>query len=140
MKKILLTLLAISAYTNIAFGQVTVSLNDLVGTKWQFADEHGKHESDYYEFTKETLIWHRSDGSTSSYPYYLSSMIPTKFELAKVGVNKQGCYYTKYNQKMDYFYCYSIKSFSKSTGRMVCKVMNKDIIGLTDTFTFILMK
>ncbi len=42
---------------------------------------------------------------------------------------------------MNNFDCYAIKSFNKSNGKMVHKrVYPTDVIGLTDTFTYILMK
>ena len=140
MKKILVTLFAMITYANIVFGQVTITLNDLVGTKWQLLEDYESNSKEYYEFTKNAVIWHRSDNTTSSNPYYLTTAIPTSFDYSKIGVQTRGCYYVEYNPKMNYFYCDAIMSFNKSTGRMVCKTMNKDIIGLTDTFTFILMK
>ena len=42
---------------------------------------------------------------------------------------------------MNNFDCYAIRSFNKSTGKMVIKrVCPTDVIGLTDTFTFIMIK
>jgi hypothetical protein len=59
----------------------------------------------------------------------------------KVGKQTKGCYYIEYNPKMNNFDCYAIKSFNKSNGKMVHKrVYPTDVIGLTDTFTYILMK
>lgn len=141
MKKILSFFCMLIACTNMAIGQVTISPSELIGTKWQLLKDDGSRSSEYYEFTKKALIWHRSNNSTFSYPYYLSSNIPTKFDSTKIGLNSKGCYYTKYNSKMDCFYCYAITSFDKSTGKMVIKrVYPTDIIGLTDTFTFVMMK
>ena len=53
-----------------ASGQVTISTSDLTGTKWQLLDDYENHSSEYYEFTKDALIWHFCDGDTVSYPYY----------------------------------------------------------------------
>ena len=140
MKKILLTVCILFACAKMAFGQVTISTSDLIGTKWQLLEDYESHSSEYYEFTKNALIWHRSDNSTFSYPYYLSAAIPTTFDSTKVGIQTKGCYFIEYNNKMDYFYCDAIMSFNKSAGKMVCKVMNNDVIGLSETVTYILMK
>lgn len=141
MKKILSFFCMLIACTNMAFGQVTISTSDLIGTKWQLTDTDDTRSKPFYEFALKSALWHCSDGTTFSYPYYLSASIPTAFDSTKVGKRTKGCYYTKYNSKMDCFYCYAIKSFNKSTGKMVIKrVYPTDVIGLTDTFTFIMMK
>ena len=138
MKKLLSTLCAMLVYANTAVAQVTVSRSELVGTKWQLDDDYYNHSSEYYEFTKKAFIWHRDDGKTSSYPFYLSNTIPTKFDSKKVGVSTQGRYYIKYNTKMDYLYCFAITYFDKSKGIMILKRETpEDVIGLTDTFTYI---
>lgn len=138
MKKLLSTLCAVLACANTAIAQVMVSRSELVGTKWQLDDDYYNHSSEYYEFTKKAFIWHRDDGKTSSYPFYLSNTIPTKFDSKKVGVSTQGRYYIKYNTKMDYLYCYAITYFDKSKGIMILKRETpEDVIGLTDTFTYI---
>ena len=140
MKKILFTFYVLLACANMAFGQVTISTSDLIGTKWQLEDAEDRHSKPFYEFSTRKVLWHCSDGTTFSYPFYLSATIPTTFDFSKVGVQTEGCYFIKYNTKRDYFYCYAIMCFNKSAGKMVCKVMNNDVIGLTDTFTYILMK
>lgn len=140
MKKLLITLYAIIMFANIASSQVTVTLNDLIGTKWQLLNDYESHSGDYYEFTNKALIWHCSDGDTITYPFYLTNTEQKSFDSSKVGVITKGCYCSKFIDK-DIYYCYAIINFDKSSGRMVHKrVYPKDIIGLTDTFTFILMK
>jgi hypothetical protein len=37
-----------------AFGQVTISTSDLIGTKWQLLEDYESHSSEYYEFTKKS--------------------------------------------------------------------------------------
>ena len=69
-----------------AFGQVTISTSDLIGTKWQLLENYESHSSAYYEFTKDALIWHCNDGDTISYPYYITNAKPEKFLMTKVGV------------------------------------------------------
>jgi len=140
MKKVILVLCAIFACANTTIAQVTVSRSELVGTKWQVSEVYERHESSYYEFTNKAFIWHCNDGTTHSSPFYLSKTIPTRFDSTKVGVSTKGCYIIEYNDKLDYFYCYAIMSFDKSSGEMTLKLMNKDVIGLSDTVTFILKK
>ena len=141
MKKLLSTLCVIFACANTAIAQVTVSRSDLVGKKWQFIEDYESDPDDYYEFTKKAVIWHRSNGSTASYPFYLSNTIPTKFDFNKVGVSTKGCYYNKYNKKRGVFYSYAITYFDKSNGILVYKrKAPEDVIGLTDTFTLKMKK
>lgn len=141
MKKIFSILCIIIVYANTAIAQVTISISELTGTKWQLTDVFNRHSSAYYEFTRNAFIWHREDGTTSSYPYYLSATIPTKFDFTKVGVSTKGCYYIEYNDKRNIFSCYAIICFNKSTGKMIHKrKIPEDVIGLSDTVTYILKK
>ena len=140
MKKILLTICILIACANMAFGQVTISTSDLIGTKWQLLEDYESHSSEYYEFTKSALIWHCNDGDTISYPYYITNAKPEKFLMPKVGVIAKGRYFAKYIDN-GIFYCYAIIRFDKTAGKMVHKrVYPTKVIGLTDTFTYILMK
>ena len=137
MKKLLSTLCAMLVYANTAVAQVTVSRSELVGTKWQLDNAYYNHSSEYYEFTKKAFIWHCDDGTTVSYPFYLSDTLPTKFDSKKVGVSTKGCYYIKYLDE-NHFTCFAIMGFDKSKGIMIHKRETpKDVIGLTDTFTYI---
>ena len=139
MKKVLLTICAILICANAIVAQVTISRSELVGTKWQISTVYERHESAYYEFTKEKFIWHCNDGTTVPYPFYLSNTIPEKFEYTKVGVSINGCYL---NQEFDekHFCCYAILSFDKSKGIMVLYLKNQKFIGPDDPVTFILKK
>ena len=140
MKKILLTFYVLMACANMAFGQVTISTSDLIGTKWQLLENYESHSSAYYEFTKDALIWHCNDGDTISYPYYITNAKPEKFLMTKVGVIANGGYFAKHIDN-GIFYCYAIIRFDKTAGKMVHKrVYPTKVIGLTDTFTYILMK
>ena len=141
MRKILLTICILFVCANMTFGQVKISTSDLIGTKWQLEDAEDGHSKPFYEFTPQIVLWHCSDGTIFSYPFYLSATIPTTFDFSKVGVQTEGCYFIRYNTKRNCFYCYAIMSFSKPTGKMVHKrVYPTNIIGLTDTFTYTLMK
>ena len=133
MKKILLTICAILICTNTIVAQVTISRSELVGTKWQISEVYERHESAYYEFTKEKFIWHCNDGTTWPSSFYLSN------DSTKVGVSTSGCYFNKYINK-DHFTCYAILSFDKSKGEMVLELKNEKFIGPDDPVTFILMK
>ena len=139
MKKILLTICAILICANTIVAQVTISRSELVGTKWQISEVYERHESAYYEFTKEEFIWHRDDGTTWPSSFYLSNTIPEKFDSTKVGVSTSGCYFNKYINK-DHFTCYAILSFDKSKGEMVLELKNEKFIGPDDPVTFILIK
>lgn len=120
--------------------QVTITKSDQIGTKWHISEDYDSQSSDYYEFSNKAVIWHRGDGTTFYYPFYLSTTIPTKFDFTKVGVNNKGCYYIEYSPKIDYFYCYAIMTFDKSKRKMIHKLMNQDVIGLSDTVTYTLKK
>ena len=137
MKKLLSTLCAVLACANTAIAQVTVSRSDLVGTKWQLSVDYVSQSSEFYEFTKKTLIWHREDGRTGSPPfYYLSNKIPDKFDSKKVGVTTNGCYLNKYLDEK-HFTCYAITIFDKSKGKMVLELKNEKFIGPNKPITFI---
>ena len=60
MKKILLTICILIACANMAFGQVTISTSDLIGTKWQLLENYESHSSAYYELSKEYGLAHES--------------------------------------------------------------------------------
>ena len=134
MKRILPTLCVMFACATTAVAQVTVSRSELVGTKWKIVSDEYDPSSDYYEFTKKTIIWHCDDGTMSTCPFYLSNTIPTKFESNKVGVSTKGCYYNEYVDEK-HFCCYAILSFDKSKGEMLLKLKNEKWIGPT-TITY----
>ena len=113
--------------------QVTISTSDLAGTKWQTTKQYDDQSKVYYEYTKEAMIRHKSNGGISTYPCYLSNTIPTKFDNDKVGVITKGCHIIEYNTKLDVLYCYSIKSFNKKDRIMVLE--NED--GSTTTYIMI---
>ena len=141
MKHLIFTFFTIFACINMTKAQVTISTSDLNGTEWEYVGSQSDSGiGEYYEYTHESKIWHRRDGKTSTYLYYLTDTLPTVFDLAKVGVATKGCYYIEYNQKMKDFVCYSIQYFNKTEGSMVHKLETKDLIDLTDTIRFKLRK
>ena len=118
--------------------QVTISTSDLTGTKWQLEEDYNDKAKDYDEYSKDGIkIWHQEDGGTFSYPYYLSSSIPTKFDTSKVGKNTKGCYIVEYNPKVENLSVFSIQYFNKTDGTMILKCEDKDncfAYGTTDTY------
>lgn len=119
MKHIIFLICALFACFNTAKAQVTISTRDLMGTKWQTAREYDNQSKDYDEYTQGIKIWHKSDGSTGEFPYYLSKTKPTKFDYTKVGVITEGCYIVMTNPKWGDLFCFSIKDFYKGNGTMV---------------------
>lgn len=99
--------------------QVTISTSDLAGTKWQTAYDYDNQSNDYFEYTQGIKIWHRSNGSTYEYPYYLSETEQTKFDYTKVGVITKGKYIISINPKWGFVDCDPIKNFYKGDGTMV---------------------
>ncbi len=139
MKKILSLLCIILACANTVIAQVTVSISDLVGTKWVTSEAYESHSClDYasdFVFTKDAIVEHSENGSTNRHPFYLSNTIPTKFDFKKVGVSTKGCYYNEYLDEK-HFCCWAIMSFDKSKGIMTVELKNEQFIGPSST-TFI---
>lgn len=119
MKHLLFFICALFCSFNTAMAQRTISTRDLIGTKWQAAIQYDNQSKDYYEYTQGIKIWHRSDGTTYEYPYYLSKTKTTKFDYTKVGVITEGCYIVVTNPKWGIVYCHSINDFYKGDGTMV---------------------
>ena len=72
------------------------------------------------------MIRHIEDGDTCESHYYFSKSIPTKFDYTKVGKSTEGNYYVEFNPCLGVIYCYSIKYFSKTDGKMVLKPVDAD--------------
>ena len=139
MKQLIFLICALFACINTAKAQVTISTSDLSGTKWQLDYQYDDNSKVYYEYTAKARIWHRSDGSTFSYPYYLSDTIPTNFDYTKVGQLTKGCYIVECHPQTGFIFCSSIKSFSKSEGTMVLKLESEGVITSADTYNFIMI-
>ena len=135
MKKILSLLYIILACANTAIAQVTISRSELVGTKWQPAEDYGCETCSDCEFTKEAFIVNGDRGERIIHPYYLSNTIPTKFDFKKVSVSTKGCYYNEYLDEK-HFCCWAIMRFDKSKGIMTVELKNEKFIG-PSTITFI---
>ena len=135
MKKVLSIICVIFACANTAVAQVTISISELVGTKWQPSEVYEEHGITNCEFTKEVFIVNGDRGGRFIHPYYLSKTIPEKFDSTKVGVSTKGCYYNEYLDK-NHFCCYAILSFDKSKGVMVLELKSEPFIGPT-TSTYI---
>lgn len=97
--------------------EVSISSSQLIGIKCQY--EHGSNPKEYYEYKEGEQIWHKEDGSTFSYPYYLTDTIPTKFDKSKVGITTKGRYLVCINPKWEILYCDPIHYFNKEEGLMI---------------------
>lgn len=129
IRSFLIVLFMAAAYTAVA--QQTISISELVNTKWRVENNS---ISDYDEYTLTEIIWKRKDGSSFKYPYYLTDTPVTSydksaFDYSKVGKTKKGSYIVCINEKMGIVYCSSIESFDKTKGVFVLKVVTQGLIG-----------
>ncbi len=119
------------AISSSAVAQQTISISELVNTKWRVENIR---ISDYDEYTLTEIIWKRQDGSFFKYPYYLTDTPVTShdksaFDYSKVGKTKKGSYIVCINEKMGIVYCSSIESFDKTKGVFVTKLVTQGLIG-----------
>lgn len=119
------------AVASTAVAQQTISISELVNTKWRVENIR---ISDYDEYTLTEIIWKGKDGSFFKYPYYLTDTPVTShdksaFDYSKVGKSKKGSYMVSINEKMGIVYCASIESFDKKKGVLVIKVVTQGLIG-----------
>ena len=119
------------AVASTAVAQQTISISELVNTKWRVENNW---ISDYKEYTLTEIIWKRKDGSFFKYPYYLTDTPVTShdksaFDYSKVGKTKKGSYIVCINEKMGIVYCSSIESFDKKKGVFVTKLVTQGLIG-----------
>ena len=119
------------AVASTAVAQQTISISELVNTKWRVENNW---ISDYKEYTLTEIIWKRKDGSFFKYPYYLTDTPVTShdksaFDYSKVGKSKKGSYIVSINEKVGIVYCASIESFDKKKGVLVIKVVTQGLIG-----------
>ena len=119
------------AVASTAVAQQTISISELVNTKWRVENNS---ISDYDEYTLTEIIWKRKDGSFFKYPYYLTDTPVTSydksaFDYSKVGKTKKGSYIMLINDVAKVVYCASIESFDKTKGVFVLKVVTQGLIG-----------
>lgn len=119
------------AVASTAVAQQTISISELVNTKWRVENIR---ISDYDEYTLTEIIWKRQDGSFFKYPYYLTDTPVTSydksvFDYSKVGKTKKGSYIVSINEKVGIVYCVSIESFDKTKGVFVTKLVTQGLIG-----------
>ena len=119
------------AVASTAVAQQTISISELVNTKWRVENNW---ISDYKEYTLTEIIWKGKDGSFFKYPYYLTDTPVTSydksaFDYSKVGKTKKGSYIVCINEKMGIVYCSSIESFDKTKGVFVTKLVTQGLIG-----------
>ena len=119
------------AVASTAMAQQTISISELVNTKWRVENNW---ITDYDEYTLTEIIRKRTDGSFFKYPYYLTDTPVTShdksaFDYSKVGKTKKGSYIVCINEKMGIVYCSSIESFDKTKGVFVTKLVTQGLIG-----------
>ena len=122
------------ATASISMAQVTVSTLRLNETKWIIK---GDTSGDFDEYTTKQIVWHRKDGTFSTYPYYITDTPITsyeysKFDYSKVGKNAKGRYIVLANDVLKITYCASIQSFDKTKGVFVTKLVTTGLIGTGD--------
>ena len=122
------------AIASTCVAQVTISTSQLNGTKWKIK---GTSSGSVYEYSTSQSIWHRNDGSSFTYLYYLTDTPITSYEdsvfdYSKVGKQTSGRYIVILNPKQKVVYCVSIQSFDKTKGMFITKLVTKGLIGVGD--------
>ena len=122
------------AIASSGIAQVTISTSQLNGTKWKIK---GNTSGSFDQYTTDHIIWHRNDGSSFAYPYYLTDIPITsyedsEFDYSKVGKQTSGRYIVTLNPKQKVVYCASIQSFDKTKGTFITKLVTKGLIGVGD--------
>ena len=122
------------AIASSVMAQVTVSTSQLNGTKWKIK---GTSSGSVYEYSTSQKIWHRKDGSSFTYLYYLTDTPITSceysaFDNSKVGKQTKGRYIVTLNPKQKVVYCVTIQSFDKKKGTFITKLVTKGLIGVGD--------
>lgn len=122
------------AIASSAVAQVTVSTSQLNGTRWKIK---GNANGSFDQYTASQIIWHRNDGSSFTYLYYLTDTPITSYEdsvfdYSKVGKQTSGRYIVTLNPKQKVVYCVSIQSFDKTKGMFITKLVTKGLIGVGD--------
>ena len=122
------------AIASSAMAQVTVSTSQLNGTKWKIK---GNANGSFDQYTASYIIWHRKDGSSFLYHYYLTDTPITSceysaFDNSKVGKKTKGRYIVTLNPRQKVVYCASIQSFDKKKGTFITKLVTKGLIGVGD--------
>ena len=130
------------AISSSAVAQQTISISELVNTKWRVENNR---ISDYDEYTLTEIIWKRKDGSFFKYPYYLTDTPVTShdksaFDYSKVGKTKKGSYMVSINERGGIVCCASIESFDKKKGVFVTKVVTQGVTGAGGIDRFKLVK
>lgn len=122
------------AIASSAVAQVTVSTSQLNGTRWKIK---GNANGSFDQYTASQIIWHRNDGSSFTYLYYLTDTPITSYEdsvfdYSKVGKQTSGRDIVTLNPKQKVVYCVSIQSFDKTKGMFITKLVTKGLIGVGD--------
>ena len=85
IRSFLIVLFMAAASTAVA--QQTISISELVNTKWRVENNW---ITDYDEYTLTEIIWKRKDGSFFKYPYYLTDTPVTSYDKSAFDYSKVG--------------------------------------------------
>ena len=75
------------AISSSAVAQQTISISELVNTKWRVENNW---ISDYEEYTLTEIIWKGKDGSFFKSPYYLTDTPVTSYDKSAFDYSKVG--------------------------------------------------
>ena len=118
------------AISSSVMAQVTVSTSQLNGTRWKIK---GNANGSFDQYTASQIIWHRNDGSSFTYLYYLTDTPITSYEdsvfdYSKVGKQTSGRDIVTLNPKQKVVYCVSIQSFDKTKGMFITKLVGCPVL------------
>ena len=91
-----------------------ISTSDLNNTIWQSEKDYSKRSMNYYEYVDGQLTWVFDDSDDCEvYQYYLSEIIPTRFDSSKVGKSTEGNYLVIYDSARHTFSSFYIQKAAK---------------------------
>ena len=122
MKKLLFALYILLCNINCT-AQVTVTMSQLLGTKWTI-DGEGKVGEDtvvFYADHKLNIAYYSLVKITTKFktPYYLSDSMPKSFDHSKVGTSTSGRYLVEYNTKLERMTVIEVRELDLDKGKMV---------------------
>lgn len=156
MKHIIATLILLFGISNLN-AQQTISLNQLVGTKWKLESEETRSEMTWTfsstEFTRTTTYNFphplinpitkevKPTVYNDCFRYYLSTTSPSQFDKSKVGKSTSGQYLTILSLKNELEY-YTIMSLTSDRLTLQKNLTKKDFEDneVTETYTYTFLR
>lgn len=156
MKHIIATLILLFGISNLN-AQQTISLNQLVGTKWKLESEETRREMTWTfsstEFTRTTTYNFpyplinpitkevKPAVYNDCFRYYLSTTSPSQFDKSKVGKSTSGQYLTILSLKNELEY-YTIMSLTSDRLTLQKNLTKKDFEDneVTETYTYTFLR